>query len=149
MGRLLENEQQRNEPVDELLTVSQVAKLLNASPSTVRRWANLGLLHPLWIGLPKQRRFHRIDVERFLARNKGRGEIKVAPGTTSSNIWDSPRIIAILERPKGTPIDLSELTKAERDAILEDAKGIWADHPDIKDSVTWVRELREGLSDRF
>jgi HEAT repeat protein len=67
----------------------------------------------------------------------------------AGNIWDSPRVKAILERPEGTPIDLSVLTKEERDAIFEDAKGMWADHPHIKDSVEWVRELREGLSKRF
>ena len=49
----------------------------------------------------------------------------------------------------GTPIDLSGLTQPEHDALLADAKGMWADHPDIKDPVKWVRELREGLSKRF
>ena len=66
-----------------------------------------------------------------------------------SPLWDSPRVKAILERPPGAPIDLSGLTEEERDALLAEAKGMWADHPDIKDSVKWVRELREGLSKRF
>ena len=67
----------------------------------------------------------------------------------SSKVWDSPRVKAILERPEGTPIDLSGLTQEERDALFIDAKGMWADHPDIKDSVEWVRQLRWGLSKRF
>ena len=56
---------------------------------------------------------------------------------------------AILERPEGTPIDLSTLTEEERDALAREAKGMWADHPDIKDSVEWVRGLRQGLSRRL
>ena len=61
------------------------------------------------------------------------------------NVWDSPRVKAILKRPEGTPIDLSTLTEEERDALAREAQGMWADHPDIKDSVEWVRELRKGL----
>ena len=61
------------------------------------------------------------------------------------SIWDSPRVKAILERPKGTPIDVSGLTEKERDALFREAASMWADHPEIKDSVEWVRELRKGL----
>ena len=67
----------------------------------------------------------------------------------SSKVWDSPRVKAILERPEGTPIDISELTQEEIDALFKEAKGMWADHPEIKDSVQWVRELRRGLSRTF
>ena len=56
-------------------------------------------------------------------------------------VWESPRVKAILERPEGTPIDLSGLTQDERDALAREAKGMWADHPFIKDSVEWVRGL--------
>lgn len=61
------------------------------------------------------------------------------------SIWDSPRVKAILNRPEGAPIDLSGLTEEERDALFKEAKGMWADHPEIKDSVEWVRELRRSL----
>ena len=63
----------------------------------------------------------------------------------SSWLWDSPRVKAILEQPEGTPIDISKLTEEEIDALAREAKGMWADHPEIKDSVEWVRELRQGL----
>ena len=53
---------------------------------------------------------------------------------------------AILERPTGDPIDLSGLTEEERDALLAEAKGMWADHSEITDSVGWVRELWVGPS---
>ena len=67
----------------------------------------------------------------------------------SSKVWGSPRVKAILERPEGTPIDLCGLTGEEVAALFIEAKGMWSDHPEIKDSVRWVRELRQGLSRRF
>ena len=67
----------------------------------------------------------------------------------SSKVWESPRVKAIIERPEGTPIDLSGLTQEERDALFREAKGMWSDHPEIKDSVKWVRQLRWGLSKCF
>jgi hypothetical protein len=30
-------------------------------------------------------------------------------------------------------------------SLAREAAGIWSDHPDIKDSVEWVRNLREGM----
>lgn len=74
--------------------------------------------------------------------------LHIAPSVQKDTywVWHSPRVKAILERPKATPIDLSGLTKKERDALFREAKGMWADHPEIKDSVEWVRGLREGLS---
>ena len=44
-----------------------------------------------------------------------------------------------------TPIDLSQLTREEIDSLARDAKGMWSDHPYIKDSVEWVRALRKSL----
>ena len=67
----------------------------------------------------------------------------------SSIVWESPSVKAILKRPEGTPIDLSGLTDEEVAALFIEAKGMWSDHPEIKDSVKWVRELRQGLSRGF
>ena len=64
-------------------------------------------------------------------------------------IWDSPRVKAVLERPAGTPIDLSGLSEEEIDALVKEAKEMWADHQGIADAVQWVRALREGLSRSF
>ena len=66
---------------------------------------------------------------------------------TNSGVWESPRVRAILEQPMGTAIDLSVLTEKEREQLLSDARGMWADHTEIKDSVKWVRRMRKGLSD--
>ncbi len=76
---------------------------------------------------------------------KEQDSVRTDPGT----IWDSPRVKAILERPAGTPIDLSGLHEEERHALARAAQGMWADHPEITDSVKWVRELRQGWSIRF
>ena len=49
-----------------LLTVAQVAQLLNAHPHSVRRWADAGLLHCYRIGVRGDRRFQPDDVDEFL-----------------------------------------------------------------------------------
>ncbi len=71
------------------------------------------------------------------------------PDQDSSKVWESPRVKAILERPEDTPIDISGLTDAEVNYLFLEAKGMWTDHPEISDSVKWVRELRRGLSKKF
>ena len=49
-----------------LLKVSEVADLMNAHPNSVRRWADLGLLPSYRIGVRRDRRFKRQDVDSFL-----------------------------------------------------------------------------------
>ncbi|MSQ06714.1 MAG: hypothetical protein EXR54_00400 [Dehalococcoidia bacterium] len=63
----------------------------------------------------------------------------------SSAVWDSPRVKAILAHPEGAPMDISELTPGEIDALAREARGMWEDHPFVKDSVKWVRQIRRGL----
>ena len=67
----------------------------------------------------------------------------------SSKVWESPRVKAIVERPEGTPLDISGLTDAEVNCLFLEARGMWTDHPEIRDSVKWVREIRRGLSRKF
>ena len=56
----------------DLLTVAQVAQLLNAHPHSVRRWTDSGLLPCYRIGLRGDRRFNPADVTEFLvARGNG------------------------------------------------------------------------------
>ena len=57
-----------------LLTVAQVAHLLNAHPHSVRRWADSGLLPCYRIGVRGDRRFNSADVDAFLAaKSNGHG----------------------------------------------------------------------------
>ena len=53
-----------------LLTVSEVADLLNVHANTVRRWANHGLLPCYRLGTAKgDRRFRQEDVEAFVHKD--------------------------------------------------------------------------------
>ncbi len=49
-----------------LLTVGQVATLLNIHVNTVRRWSAQGLLPTYRVGPRRDRRFERAEVERLL-----------------------------------------------------------------------------------
>lgn len=49
-----------------LLTVSQVAEILNVHPNSVRRWADMNLFPSYRIGFRRDRRFKAEDVSRFL-----------------------------------------------------------------------------------
>ena len=50
-----------------MLTVSEAARLLNAHPNSIRRWADMGLLPVYRIGRRGDRRFKQEDVDGFLA----------------------------------------------------------------------------------
>ncbi len=64
---MVENDFRRRDPDLEMLTVSQVARLLNVHPNSVRRWANQGLLRTYRVGRRGDRRFRPEDVASFLA----------------------------------------------------------------------------------
>lgn len=49
-----------------LLTTTEVARLLNVHPNTVRHWTDAQLLPAYRIGPRRDRRFHRADVDEFL-----------------------------------------------------------------------------------
>ncbi|MEE9198359.1 MAG: helix-turn-helix domain-containing protein [Dehalococcoidia bacterium] len=50
----------------EMLTVTEVARLLRVHPNSVRRWANQGLITAYRIGVRGDRRFRPDDVSNFL-----------------------------------------------------------------------------------
>ena len=53
-------------PNGELLTISEIARLLHAHPNSVRRWTNEGLLKCYRVGKRGDRRFAASDVNEFL-----------------------------------------------------------------------------------
>ena len=60
--------------IDGMLTINEVARLLNVHINTVRRWSNQGALKSYRIGSRGDRRFRQSDIENFLAQgNKDTG----------------------------------------------------------------------------
>ena len=53
-----------------MLTISEVAHLLNVHINTVRRWSNQGLLKSYRIGSRGDRRFKKTDIDKFLILEK-------------------------------------------------------------------------------
>ena len=52
---------------DTMLTVSDVARLLNVHINTIRRWSNQGILKAYRIGSRGDRRFQQEDIASFLS----------------------------------------------------------------------------------
>ena len=56
--------------IDSMLTISEVAHLLNVHINTVRRWSNQGTLKSYRIGSRGDRRFRQEDIDGFLKQEK-------------------------------------------------------------------------------
>ncbi|MCD6391570.1 MAG: helix-turn-helix domain-containing protein [Dehalococcoidia bacterium] len=54
--------------MDDMLTVSEVARLLHVHPNTLRRWSNSGRIKAYRINLRGDRRYRLRDIEGFLAQ---------------------------------------------------------------------------------
>jgi len=55
----------QNNPIEPMLTTSEVARILNVHINTVRRWSNQGALKAYRIGSRGDRRFRKDDVDAF------------------------------------------------------------------------------------
>lgn len=55
--------------IDQMLTTSEVARLINVHMNTVRRWSNQGVLKTYRIGSRGDRRFQEEDINDFLRQN--------------------------------------------------------------------------------
>jgi len=61
------------EKLPELLTINQVAKILNVHPTTLRRWDKSGKLKAIRVGTRRgvgERRYRREDINKLIAKPK-------------------------------------------------------------------------------
>ncbi|OQA83632.1 MAG: Helix-turn-helix domain protein [Microgenomates group bacterium ADurb.Bin238] len=52
--------------MEELLTLSEAAKILKVHPNTLRLWDKSGVLKAVRIGVKKVRRYRKQDIEAFI-----------------------------------------------------------------------------------
>ena len=75
-----EEDMASDEHMDDMLTVSEVARLLHVHPNTLRRWSNRGRIRSYRINPRGDRRYKLRDIEGFLAQlnshGDGAGEIR-------------------------------------------------------------------------
>jgi excisionase family DNA binding protein len=57
-----------------MLTVSEVSRILHVHPNTLRRWADKGIIKSYSITSRGDRRFMPQDIERFLAETKAQNQ---------------------------------------------------------------------------
>ena len=67
--------------INGMLTISEVAQLLNVHINTVRRWSNQGTLKSYRIGSRGDRRFRQEDIASFLVEDSN--DTKVMSGKAS------------------------------------------------------------------
>jgi excisionase family DNA binding protein len=85
------------EEIDPMLTVSDVARLLNIHINTVRRWSNQGVLKAYRVGSRGDRRFRRDDIARFLSRESKIAEVEEenpSPLTRQASVGDNKSLAA-------------------------------------------------------
>ncbi len=62
--------------IDPMLTVNDVARLLNVHINTVRRWSNQGILKAYRVGSRGDRRFRQKDITSFLSQESEIAEVR-------------------------------------------------------------------------
>ena len=56
--------------MEQLLTLTETAKILKVHPNTLRIWDKKGILKAVRIGIKKVRRYHQDDIKEFVNKNK-------------------------------------------------------------------------------
>ena len=62
--------------INGMLTIGEVAQLLNVHINTVRRWSNQGILKAYRIGHRGDRRFREEDISSFLSKEGNDAEMR-------------------------------------------------------------------------
>ena len=63
-----------NGNIESMLTISEVAQILNVHINTVRRWSQQGILKAYRIGSRGDRRFLRADIDEFIIKESNVAE---------------------------------------------------------------------------
>ncbi len=70
----MEKDMVSDDNMDDMLTVSEVARLLHVHPNTLRRWSNKGRIRSYRINPRGDRRYRLRDIEGFLAQLNSHGD---------------------------------------------------------------------------
>lgn len=70
----MEKDMVSDDNMDDMLTVSEVARLLHVHPNTLRRWSNKGRIRSYRINPRGDRRYRLRDIEGFLAHLNSHGD---------------------------------------------------------------------------
>ena len=54
--------------MEELLKLSEAAKILKVHPNTLRLWDKNGTLTAIRIGVKRARRYRKVDIEKFIKK---------------------------------------------------------------------------------
>jgi len=52
--------------MDDLLTLQETAKILKVHPNTLRSWDKKGIFTAIRIGIKRNRRYRKKDIEKFI-----------------------------------------------------------------------------------
>jgi excisionase family DNA binding protein len=69
---MLHTDRPTAEKIEPMLTITEVARLLNVHINTLRRWSDRGLVRAYRIGPRADRRFREDDITGFLTQLKGK-----------------------------------------------------------------------------
>ena len=105
-----------------LLTIDEAARFLNVSKTSLRRWTKLGTLACVRVGVRRERRFKREDLERLLDSDGATGDQLVAPAASHPDPIETLREAAARGIPRHVCLhhhDRDELWRLFRPYVLD------------------------------